>query len=193
MKRFVVAVAVLSLPLFLFSSPILSALGSALVTNQPPQPADAILVLAGDALGNRILKGAELAAAGYAPVVYVSGPEGMYGRTEDQLAIAFAIEHGHPASRFIGLPNHAGSTVDEARMLLPILRSRNVKRLILVTSNFHTARAARIFRRVDPRLELTVVAAPDPDFSPNAWWHQRHGQKTFFFETSKTIADYIGL
>jgi hypothetical protein len=37
------------------------------------------------------------------------------------------------------------------------------------------------------------VAANDPNFPPYAWWTTRQGQKTFFFEVSKTIADFVGL
>jgi uncharacterized SAM-binding protein YcdF (DUF218 family) len=185
--------AALLIVFYLLSPWVLGSLGACLVTEDVPRAADGVLVLAGDAFGNRILKGAELVERGLAPVVYVSGPAGMYGRTEDQLAIAFATERGHPASRFVGLPNQATSTLDEARMLLPILRSRGVRRLMLVTSNFHSARAARIFRRVDPGMEIVVVAAKDTFYSPDGWWHNRQGQKTFFFEVSKTLADAVGL
>lgn len=178
---------------YLLSPQILLALGTALVTDQPPQKSDAILVLAGDSVGQRILKGADLAQQGFAPLVYVSGPGGFYGRSEDQLAIAFATESGHPPDRFVGLPNRAESTSDEARLLLPILRSRGVKRLLLVTSNYHTARASRTFRRTDPQMQIITVAANDRMFPPQSWWRNRQGQKTLFFEVSKTLADYVGL
>jgi len=181
------------LVLYLLSSWIFTSLGSALIESQPPRNADAALVLAGDSFGNRILKGGELAQQGFVPVVYVSGPSGAYGRTEDELAIRFATERGQQAQWFSGLPNHATSTLDEANMLLPQLRAKGVNRLLLVTSNFHTARAARIFRRTDPKMQITVVAANDPNFPPYAWWTTRQGQKTFFFEVSKTIADFVGL
>ena len=193
------ALSVSLLASYLASPWILPVLGSALVDNQAPQKADAILVLAGDSVGNRILKGAALVQQGYAPIVYVSGPSSFYGFTEDQLAIGFAVKHGQPVQWFAGLPNQAQSTLDEARMLLPILRSKGVKRLLLVTSNFHTARAARIFRRTalsaqpGAPMEIVIVAAGDASFTPQVWWNSRQGQKTFFFEASKTFADYVGL
>ena len=173
---------------------ILARLGEALVNDQPPQKADAVLVLAGDAVGNRILKGVELVQQGFAPVIYVSGPEGYYGHSEDQLAIEFALKRGHPPQWFVGVPNHAESTLDEARIMLPILRAKGVRRVLLVTSNFHTARAARIFRRIaTPGMEVVSVAAKDASFAPQAWWNNRRGQKVFFYEASKTLADYVGL
>ena len=187
------ALAVVLFALYLLSPWLLHALGNALVTTQPPQKADAVLVLAGDSIGHRILKGADLVRQGYAPLVYASGPHGNYGFTEDQLAIRFATERGFPAAYFTGLPNQAESTLDEARLLLPILKAKGVRRLLLVTSNFHTARAARIFRRIGPELEITIIAAKDNSFTPDTWWHTRQGQKTFFFEATKTFADFIGL
>ena len=191
--RAIALLAALLLTLFFLSPWLLQTLGNALVFNQPPQKADAVLVLAGDSIGNRILKGARLVRQGYAPLVYASGPSGNYGFTEDQLAIRFATERGFPSEYFVGLPNKAESTLDEARILLPILKAKGVRRLLLVTSNFHTARAARIFRRTGPEFEITVIAAQDNSFTPDAWWHTRQGQKIVFFEATKTLADFIGL
>lgn len=175
---------------------ILAALGAALVSDQPPQKADAVLVLAGDSVGNRILKSAELVQQGFAPAIYVSGPDAYYGYSEDQMAIGFAVKRGHPANWFVGIPHHADSTLEEARILLPILRSKGIRRILLVTSNFHTARAARIFRRIaqgGPGMEIVTVAAKDASFAPGGWWNNRRGQKVFFYEASKTVADYAGL
>lgn len=191
--RFGLPAALLLILLFLASPWLLASLGSLLVNQQPPQAADGVLVLAGDAFGNRILKGAELVRQGFAPVVYASGPGNNYGHTEDELAIRFATRNGFPATYFVGLPNHADSTADEARLLLPQLRARGVRRLLLVTSNYHTARAGRTFRRTDPGMQITVVAAQDRYFHPSRWWHTRQGQKVFFFESAKTLADFVGL
>ncbi len=182
------------LVLYFMAPWILTSLGESLVNNQLPQKADAVIVLAGDAVGNRILKGVELVQQGFAPVIYVSGPEGYYGHSEDQMAIEFAVKRGHPSQWFVGVPNHAESTLDEARIMLPILRAKGVRRVLLVTSNFHTARAARIFRRVaTPGMEIVSVAAKDASFAPQGWWSNRRGQKVFFYEASKTFADYVGL
>ena len=52
--------------------PLLERAGTYLDVGQPPQQADAILVLAGGGSGERILKAGELVRQGYAPVAYVS-------------------------------------------------------------------------------------------------------------------------
>ena len=97
----------------------LQAIGEVLVRDQAPVQADAVIVLAGDFRGDRVLKACELARHRYAPVIIVSGPTSFYGINEADLAISFATGHGCPpevlkAHRFV-----AYSTSEEARRLQP--------------------------------------------------------------------------
>ncbi|MBI4876797.1 MAG: YdcF family protein [Acidobacteria bacterium] len=172
---------------------LLAAAGSFLVRAEPPVSADAILVVAGDAWGYRIRKGAELARQGFAPRVFVSGPAGMYGTYESDLAIAFAVREGYPSSLFVPLPHDALSTREEARMTAAALRKHGVRSLILVTSDYHTRRAGALFRAAAPEMRMVVVAAPDKFFSAGRWWKTRQGQKCFFFEATKTVAGWFGI
>jgi uncharacterized SAM-binding protein YcdF (DUF218 family) len=184
---------VLLLIAFLFRTPILTSLGLYLDRSGPPQSADAIFVLAGDASGNRILKGAELARQGFAPQVVVSGPEGNYGYYECDLAIPFAVKAGYPESYFVRFPNHALSTEEEAAAAAVELRSLGAHRVLLVTSVYHTRRAGADFRAAAPDLTFFVVAAPDVYFTPNGWWHNRQARKTFLNEWLKTGATLLHL
>jgi hypothetical protein len=156
-----------------------------------------VLVLAGDAFGRRIMKGAELVREGWAPVAYISGPDELYGFTEDQLAIQYAVKQGAKAEWFTGLPNQANSTREEAEQLLPVLKAKDVRRLLLVTSNFHTRRALRIFRRTAeakaPGMQIHPVAARDALFEPGEWWKTRPGQKVFLLEWTKTLTEPFGI
>jgi uncharacterized SAM-binding protein YcdF (DUF218 family) len=63
----------------------------------------------------------------------------------------------------------------------------------LVTSDYHTARAARIYRAAAPDLDMRVVAAPDNYFRADGWWHNREGRKTFVVEWLKTVANALGI
>ena len=140
------------------------------------------------------MRACELLRNGNVPVVLVSGPMEWYGTNEADLAIRFATARGCPAGSFQPLYLKALSTSEEARKLRPELERRGIRTLLLVTSNFHTGRAFRTFRREMPeQIELLPVAAPDPYFAPDSWWHNREGQKTAFFELTKTVADWIGL
>lgn len=167
--------------------------GEHLVHAGDPVKADAIVVLAGDSTGSRILKGAELAKAGYAPVVLVSGPTGFFDGHESDYAIAFAMKRGYPASMFAAVPNASRSTVEEAQVMVDAMRARGIKSFLLLTSDYHTRRAAGIYRRYATGLEMHVVKADSPEFDYHHWWKQREGRKTIFFEWSKTVAGWLGM
>lgn len=168
-------------------------MGAFLVDAESPARADIIVVLAGDTYGNRILRAAELVKQGYAAKVLVSAPAGFYGLHESDLAIPFAVKHGYPASWFVAFPHDAHSTDEEARAILPELQKRNVHRVLVVTSDYHTRRALHIVRARLPAIEVCMVAAPDEFFSAYGWWHTREGRKTFFLECSKTLASMVGM
>lgn len=183
------ALAAIVVLLLLFHTAVLTALGSYLVKAGPPEKADVIVVLAGDGFGRRILKAGELIEEGWAPHALISGPNGNYGRYECDLAIPFAVAAGYPESDFIHLEHHGRSTEEEARVVVDKLRQMGVKRVLLVTSNFHTRRAGRIFHRAAPDLNIFVVASTDEFFKPDSWWHDREARKIFLYEWMKTIAE----
>ena len=112
---------------------------------------------------------------------------------ESDLAIAFAIRHGYPASFFVALPNDSRSTGDEAVDVLAALNQRHAHSVDIVTSNYHTRRAGNIYRAKASALEIHMVAAPDLYFTPEGWWKNRDGRKTFLLEWMKTVATWLGM
>jgi uncharacterized SAM-binding protein YcdF (DUF218 family) len=176
-----------------FHEPLLRRLAHALITSEAPEKADLVIVLAGDSFGGRILKGCELIRAGYAPKALVSGPPILYGRHEDEFSIPWAVEHGCSREWFEGVRNNLKSTREEAALFRRIMLERGVKTYLLVTSNFHTARAARIFRREIPDIRAIVIAAPYPEFDPDAWWKDRQQRKVFAIEWMKTVTEPFGI
>ena len=121
------------------------------------------------------------------------GPDGLYGVNECDLAIPVAVRHGYPESYFVHLENSARSTRAEAQAVLPVIRRMGFKRIIVVSSNYHTHRAGAIFRTFAPDLTVLMVAAPDENFTVNGWWHNREGQKAFLVEWQKTVANWMRL
>jgi uncharacterized SAM-binding protein YcdF (DUF218 family) len=196
-RFFLLFLVVLLVVSFLARSWWLPAVGYALIHDDGPGKADIAVVLAGDSRGHRIIRAAELVRDGYVPIVLVSGPQGSYGFHESDLAIRYIENRGFPAEWFVALPHEALSTREEAAIILPELRRRNVKRFLLVTSNYHSARARRIFLAAERANgggpEIRVVAAPDHFFAPDSWWHTRESQKIVFFEWSKTVATAFGM
>jgi uncharacterized SAM-binding protein YcdF (DUF218 family) len=178
---------------FVFSDPILRSLGAILVTDEPPQKSDIVVVIGGDFKGNRIVKGGELVRQGFAPKVLSSGSGDIYGHFECDLAIGYAVSHGYSADSFIGLRYPALNTLDEARAVIARLRQLGVHKYLLVTSDYHTARAGRIFRREARDLEEHTISAPDPDWNGGRWWKNREGRKLWFNEFVKTITAPFGI
>lgn len=159
-------------------------------------PADAVVVLAGDFYGLRVLRGGELAVReGVAPVVLVSGPGHIYGVSEAKLAIDLAERNGLPRAKFEALPFDYFSTEQEAGVIGREIVRRGMKRVIVVTSNYHTGRAARIWERYAAagRFEVQMAAAPDHDFVPETWWQNREARKKAFYEWMKRLTGPLGI
>jgi uncharacterized SAM-binding protein YcdF (DUF218 family) len=170
----------------------LEALGAYLVKTDPPAHADVSMVL-GDGTGRRILKAADIVREGLASKVLVSGPAGMYGHNEAELAITFAVRHGNPESWFLPFPLDTHSTREEAQNIVPELRRLGAHQVILVTSNYHTRRAGNLFRAEAPDLQFHVIAADDEFFRPADWWKFREAQERFVLEWMKTISGWFGI
>ena len=177
----------------IFRHSILAALGSYLVKTDSPEKADVGLVLAGDGEGNRILEAAQMVRRGYVSQMLVSGPSGLYGYHECDLAIPFAVKAGYPESYFLHFENDARSTQDEARDAIARLRQMGVHKVLLVTSDYHTRRSGKIYRTAAPDLQFVVVAAPDRYFTAGGWWHNRQGEKIAFNEWVKTLTEPFGI
>lgn len=171
----------------------LPQVGLFLINNQEPLRADAILVLAGDDRGDRLLRAAELAQAGFGPVVYVSGSGGVFGQNYSELARQYAIAKGYPAGVFRNLQHDADSTREEAALALERLRADGVRRLNVVTSDYHSARTRRVFARLAGNIEFRVVASRSWNFQYDNWWQTRRSQKMVFLEYTKTLADVFGI
>ncbi len=163
-----------------------------MIEDDGPHKADVGLVLAGDRFCTRILKAAQLAAAGYVPVIVVSGPE-FYGGHETDFTIPCAVRAGYPASLFQPFPSRVDSTRSETALIGSFLREQGFRTVLLVTSNYHTARAARLLRSQNPGLTVYAQPAPDPFFTAGTWWKSRNGQKTFLWEWMKTVATFLGV
>jgi uncharacterized SAM-binding protein YcdF (DUF218 family) len=162
----------------------LSYVGASIVASGRPAPVDLILVLGGDFWGPRVLKAADLASHGYAPKVLISGPR-YRGRPEGELAIEFLAGQGYATNSFESFEHHAPSTLDETLALRSELIRRRVKRVILVTSAYHSRRALILFQLVCPGIDFISVPAPDPYFHADRWWRDATSRGLFVSEWSK--------
>lgn len=191
--RFLVLFLALFVCLLLTYPMLLGGLGRVLIEEQGPFRADAAVALGGDYTCGRIVKAGELVQQGWVSKAIASGGMKMFGRQEPDLAVSCAVEKGLPAGIFVPIYTNALSTSDEAEKLRQPLSELGVRKLIVVTSKYHTRRAGRTFRRIlGPGIAIQVVGVPDPFWSPDAWWKNREGRKTEFYEWTKTAADWVG-
>jgi DUF218 domain len=152
-----------------------------------PQPADAIVVLAGET-EQRPAKGLLLLSQGLAPRMLLDVPAGsrIYRWTQMELAQQFL--NGLPsAQQLSSCPIVGLSTRDEARDVAGCLAGQTatgaqVHRVLLVTSDFHTRRALAIFRHEIPGVQFSAAAAYDSAQYGPRWWLHRQWAKTFFDE-----------
>lgn len=168
----------------------LEAAGRALITEDPLRPADAILVLGGETRkGDRVMHAAGLYQGGLAPLLVLSGTPIGFRTHEAEVMQRHAESLGVPADRILTVMHDADSTREEAGVVVPFLQSRGLKEVILVTSNYHTGRAKRIFEKVAGPAGPRFLASPVRDgmFDPNGWWLRRRDAKTFTFEAIKTV------
>ncbi|MBI4908118.1 MAG: YdcF family protein [Acidobacteria bacterium] len=198
MRRRTLLLLALLLGVFAIAYPSwLPYVGTYLVRAEQPSKADAAIVLAGDSFGFRILRAAELVRDGFVPTVFVSGPAPFYDRNEADLAIAMAVAKGHPPSVFQPVRMRADSTREEGAILLRHLRERNIRRFLIVTSDFHTRRTNRIYRSlaatIYPEADFHVVQAPSEYFTSATWWTNRPSRKIVLMEWMKTVAGCLGI
>lgn len=177
------ALAVL-LAVFLLRAPILRTTGGWLVVEDTLQPSDAIVVLGDDNYeSSRAARGAGLFAERWAPKVVASGRYLRAYATTSELIRKDLMNRGVPQASIIVLAAQTSNTREEAIAVRELMRRNRWRRIIVVTSNYHTRRARFTYRRVlDPADEVRVAPAADPAFDPQRWWQQRSGLKAAFNE-----------
>lgn len=150
------------------------------------EPADAILVLSGDAERERLDTALALARRGLAEriVVLTGTPPSFYD--ESSVIRAYAGRTGIAPGRVIVI-GQAHSTLDDARITAGVMRAHGWSRAIIVTAPYHTRRARWVFRRVWGPLGLSVAVHPasGPAFDPGRWWADQHSAEAVALEYVK--------
>jgi uncharacterized SAM-binding protein YcdF (DUF218 family) len=170
--------------IYLLRHPLMRLAGSFWVVDESPEASDAIVILGDDNYAaDRAVRAAELFRSGGAPRIVASGRYLRPYASIAQLEEHDLIDRGVPPSAIVRLEHHAQNTRVEAIAISRLLSTRGWKRVLLVTSNYHTRRARYICEReFPPGTVLRVVAARDSDYDPDTWWSTREGIKIFFHE-----------
>ena len=169
------------------------------------QKADAIYILGG-ARVERFLEAYDLYRDGYAPLIVLS-PEraeaaetlirarGVRFPSTPELQHAALLQLGVPASAIHAPGGWVDNTAQEGNLLREAAQARGWKRLIVVTSKYHTRRSGFAVRRAlkGTNTEVIVRASRYDPSDPAAWWRSRADLRYGGTEWVKLILYRLGL
>ncbi len=180
-RRWLVAVAAGALIV------ILAANAGWVLVVDAPERSDVILVLAGET-EHRPARALELLSQGYGRRVVIDVPASArnYGFTEVELATKYV--QGLPQAVLVEIcPIEGLSTKDESRDAERCLAHEEGRKILIVTSDFHTRRALSIFRQEIRRASFSTAAAHDEAQFGTRWWTHRQWAKTCLDEWLRLV------
>lgn len=167
----------------------LRAAGAYLITGDPLQEADAVVVLGGgdDA---RVQEGVRLVIDGYAGWLVLTEPGELSPGTGlgSQVLRSEAIASGLSPNAILVTQQVSSSTADESRAVRALMAEKGFHSVIVVTEPYHTQRTRLIFRRAFTGSDQTVRVYP-----VQGHWY-RSG--TWFFHAEgwgHTVREYVKL
>jgi uncharacterized SAM-binding protein YcdF (DUF218 family) len=171
-KRFALLIVVLVI-LFavIFHRMLLVGMADYLMVGGPPQKADLIAVLGGEA--ERVVYGVKLYQEGYAPRISFTGDSEdllLLKTTFPEMARQYAESEG-VASEAI-LTARATSTYAESEQVARWIHNNSFQSVLIVTSPYHLRRARWIFTHEihDTKLYFAAVPLSESAFRFPDWW-----------------------
>jgi uncharacterized SAM-binding protein YcdF (DUF218 family) len=169
------------------------------------QKADAIFVLSGTRL-ERPLEALDIYKSGYAPLIVLSPgrvevgefmlrQRGVQFPTEAELQRDVLIRLGVPSTAIAATIGYVDNTAQEANLLRAMVTANHWRRVIIVTSKYHTRRSAFAFKRglKGTGAEVVMRASKYDPSDPANWWRNRADFRFASSEFQKLIAYRLGL
>lgn len=175
---------------FLLLFVIFATFAGRVLISDHPEKSDVIVVLAGDSQNQRYQRGMELLRAGYGSHLFLdaSSDSSYFGHTPAEYADAFLKQDAKDLAAQVSVcPFEDDSTDTETQYVAKCLKPLNPAKVLLVTSDWHTARARSIFRHRLPQYRWSAAAAHDDRLFGVSWWNHREWAKTTFQEWLKVI------
>lgn len=180
--------------------------GRYLVVDMPLEPADAIVVLAGPRAAARWLEAVDLHTEKVAPSILLStgrivpAEEAVRARgitfpREVDLVRAAMVQMGVPAHAIETFPGAVDNTAAEATTAREIATARGWRRVIVVTSKYHTRRTLYAFERAfrGTAISIRTRGTRFDTSRPDEWWKHRADVRFVLSEYSKLLAYRLGL
>ena len=179
--------------------------GRYLITEDPVRQADAIIVLGGTRAG-RWLEALDLYEERMAPHIVLSSDRAdatdfefrqrgiRIPRTSDLVRDAM-IKLGVPSEAVEVFPFPLDNTAAEAEASLRLSVDRGWRRLLIVSSKYHTRRARFSFERTfrGSGIQIAVRATRYEDVRPRRWWTRRYDTRWVAQELVKLFLYRLGL
>jgi uncharacterized SAM-binding protein YcdF (DUF218 family) len=186
--RGIIFIVVCCVVVFLSHPFILAAAGKFIYQKDELKPADVIVILAGEDK-ERVEYGTYLFREEWARknrIIMAGGPL-VWKYSWASLMKEHAEYLGIPG-KYVLLEDKSRTTEENAKYTKPILQKHAYKSLILVTSPYHSKRAAAIFRKVMGS-EITVISAPVENswFKFSDWWKRKRDRSEVLNEYSKFL------
>lgn len=170
---------------FFLSGSVFKYMGEFLINDDTPVKSDAAIVLnTGVEYYPRLVEAASIYKRGLAEKIVING-----NRKTDSLRELEAMGFNSCCSWYedrvrilemLGVPGYdvipvsaedAYDTVSEAEAMNSKIAEQGYERIILITSKFHTRRAAHIWKKMyKDELDITSVSAKTDPFDPSSWW-----------------------
>jgi uncharacterized SAM-binding protein YcdF (DUF218 family) len=192
-------VALLYVLLSYFHGPILTQAGKYLVVQHAAAKSDLIVCLAGGDV-ERSLACGDLFSRGMAPRVLIArerAPDGLEMLRQKGIAYPESIDRVAMILRGLGVPDPAvirsdqpmDSTFEEAEKVAVLIKEKDYRSLILVTSPTHSRRAWLTFRKAIPDQDVRIAVVPTPysKFRAEEWWKARRYVREVILEYQKLI------
>jgi len=183
MKKLLIALVIIFICGWLIYPFILQGMANFLVVQDQLEKADAILVLAGDANGERTAQAVALYKAGWAPKIIMSGGPAVWNLTYAQNMRNQAQFLGvQPKDIFI--QDKSESTYEDIKYSLPLLENMGMKKLILVSSPYHMRRMTLVARKMYNPKGIKVIPYPvqNAKWKADKWWTRHEDTQLVIWE-----------
>ncbi|HAA00238.1 MAG TPA: hypothetical protein DEP18_09500 [Flavobacteriales bacterium] len=180
--------------LFVFRFSIMRGMAGVLVSVDEPQKVEACFVLGGSSY-ERGLFAVKMFEKGYADKFICTGEnvpsilEALgQAMTEAEVTAFYMRSAGIPDSS-LAVINKSTSTREEAKVIREYCESNGLKKVMLLSSKFHTARMRKVFRSEfrSSSVEWIIVGAPSTKYNEFKWWESEEGMIALNNEWMKTI------
>lgn len=177
----ILAAVVIALPLFI---------GWYLSPQDVLERSDAIVVVSGGDNNSRIQKAVELYKEDWAETILFSGAAAE-GDVSNALAMKrIAVSRGVPRSKIL-IEEDSKTTAENAKFAAKIIKEKNFRSIVLVTSPYHQRRTYELFKKELPGVKIINRSALDENWRKKGWWENTNARFLTVGELGKIVLNYI--